>query len=160
MREGRAAAERWANGFTGLAQYMRENKTGAEHARLNTQARLIADLGDETALAAHRAGLSPEQYGAWLLDELPARLPEMPYVGRLHEVLYHRLRNADDKWERNDLIDMNFLCCAAGYADVVVGEKKTSEYLRRAESSTAPGGAVCRTLPEALAALERLGVGC
>jgi hypothetical protein len=58
----------------------------------------------------------------------------MPYGGRLYEVLYHRLRNADDTWERNDLIDMNFLCCAAGYADIVVGEKQTTEYLRRAES--------------------------
>lgn len=82
----------------------------------------------------------------------------MPYVGRLHEVLYHRLRNADDKWERNDLIDMNFLCCAAGYADIVVGEKQTSEYLRRAASISAPGAAVCRTLPEAVEALRRLGI--
>jgi hypothetical protein len=158
MREGHEAAERWAAGFPSLAHYMREHKTSAEHARINRRARLIADLGDETALAAQRAGLSPEQYSLWLGDELPDRLREMPYVGRLHEVLYHRLRNADDKWERNDLIDMNFLCCAAGYADIVVGEKQTSEYLRRAESRSAPGAVVCRTLPEAVDALQRLGI--
>jgi hypothetical protein len=157
-REGHEAAERWAAGFPSLARYMREHKTSAEHARINTRARLIADLGDETALAAQRAGLSPEQYSLWLKDALPDRLREMPYVGRLHEVLYHRLRNADDKWERNDLIDLNFLCCAAGYADIVVGEKQTSEYLRRAESMSAPGAVVCRTLPEAIDALERLGI--
>jgi hypothetical protein len=85
-----------------------EHKTSAEHARINARARLIADLGDETARAAQQAGLSPEQYSLWLTDELPDRLREMPYVGRLHEVLYHRLRNADDKWERTDLIDMKF----------------------------------------------------
>jgi hypothetical protein len=157
-REGHEAAERWAAGFPSLARYMREHKTSAEHARINTRARLIADLGDETALAAQRAGLSPEQYSQWLNDELPDRLREMPYVGRLHEVLYHRLRNADHKWERNDLIDMNFLCCAAGYADIVVGEKQTSEYLRRAEAMSPPGAVVCRTLPEAIDALERLGI--
>jgi hypothetical protein len=157
-REGNKAAERWAAGFPSLARYMREHKTSAEHARINTRARLIADLGDETALAAQRAGLSPEQYSLWLNDELPDRLREMPYVGRLHEVLYHRLRNADDKWERNDLIDLNFLCCAAGYADIVVGEKQTSEYLRRAASMSAPGAVVCRTLPEAIDSLERLGI--
>ena len=82
----------------------------------------------------------------------------MPYVGRLHEVLYHRLRNADDRWERKDLIDMNFLCCAAGYADIVVGEKQTSEYLRRATSRCVPGAVVCRRLPEAVEALRRLGI--
>jgi hypothetical protein len=158
VREGHEAAERWAAGFPSLAQYMREHKTSAESARINTRARLVADLGDETEFAAQRAGLSPEQYSVWLKDELPDRLREMPYVGRLHEVLYHRLRNADDKWEGNDLIDMNFLCCAAGYADIVVGEKQTSEYLRRAESRCAPGADVCRTLPEAIDALERLGI--
>ncbi len=158
MREGHEAAERWAAGFPPLAQYMREHKTSAEHARINTRARLIADLGDETAMAAQRAGLSPEQYSLWLGDELPDRLREMPYVGRLHEVLYHRLRNADDKWERTDLIDLNFLCCAAGYADMVVGEKQTSEYLRRAVSRSAPGAVVCRTLPEAIHALQRSGI--
>lgn len=158
MHEGHEAAERWAAGFPRLAQYMREHRTSAEHARINTRARLIADLGDETAIAAERAGLSPEQYSLWLEDELPDRLREMPYVGRLHEVLYHRLRNADDKWERNDLIDMNFLCCAAGYADVVVGEKQTSEYLRRAESMSTRGAIVCRTLSEAIDALQSLGI--
>jgi hypothetical protein len=158
MREGHEAAERWAAGFPALAHYMREHKTSAEHARINTRARLIADLGDETALAAQRAGLSPDQYSLWLTEELPNRLREMPYVGRLHEVLYHRLRNSNDKWERNDLIDMNFLCCAAGYADIVVGEKHTSQYLRRAESMSAPGAIVCRTLQEAIDALRRIGI--
>jgi hypothetical protein len=156
MRAGHEAADRWAAGFTGLAKYMREHKTSADHARINARIRLIADLGDETAVAAQRAGLTPEEYSTWLLDELPRRLHEMPYVGRLNEVLYHRLRNADDKWERNDLIDMNFLCCAAGYADIVVGEKQTSEYLRRAVSMSAPGATVCRTLPEAVEALRGL----
>lgn len=159
MRSGHEAAERWAADFPRLAQYMREHKTSAEHARINTRARLLADLGNETAIAAEQAGLTPAQFSEWLRDELPDRLGEMPYVGRLHEVLYHRLRNADDKWERNDLIDMNFLCCAAGYADIVVGEKQTIEYLRRAASNSAPGAVVCRTLPEAVEALSRLGIG-
>jgi hypothetical protein len=34
---------------------MREHKTSAEHACINTRARLIADLGDETARAEQRA---------------------------------------------------------------------------------------------------------
>jgi hypothetical protein len=137
---------------------MRDHKTSAEHARLNTRARLIADLGDESAMAAQRAGLSPEQYSLWLEHELPDQLPEMPYLGRLQEVLYHRLRNADDKWERNDLIDMNFLCCAAGYAEIVVGEKQTIAYLRRADSRSAPGAVVCPTLPKAIDALRHRGI--
>lgn len=158
MREAHEAADRWAADFPRLSQYMRDHKTSAEHARINTRARLIADLGNETAVVAQRVGLTPQQYSEWLQGEFRVLLREMPYVGRLHEVLYHRLRNADDKWERNDLIDMNFLCCAAGYADIVVGEKQTSDYLRRAASMSAPGAVVCRALPEAVEALQHLGI--
>lgn len=158
MREGHEAADRWAADFPRLTKYMRDHKTSAEHARINTRARLLGDLGDETAVAARRAGLTAEQYSEWLRSDFPERLREMPYVGRLHEVLYHRLRNADDKWERNDLIDMNFLCCAAGYADIVVGEKQTSQYLQRAASMSLPGAVICRTLPQAVEALRRLGI--
>lgn len=82
----------------------------------------------------------------------------MPYVGRLGEVLYLRLRNADEKWEANDLNDMNSLCAAAGYADVTVGEKKTIEYLRRVEPRVCPGSQLCRQLSEAVELLSALGV--
>jgi hypothetical protein len=40
---------------------MREHKASAEHARINHARPSHADLGDETALSAQRAGLSPEQ---------------------------------------------------------------------------------------------------
>lgn len=56
MREGHEAADRWAADFPRLAKYMREHKTSADHARINTRARLIADLGNETAMAAQRRG--------------------------------------------------------------------------------------------------------
>jgi hypothetical protein len=158
MRDGHDAAERWAAAFPPLARYMREHKTSSDHARINTRARLIADLAEEIAMAGESASLSSGHFSQWLAGELPDRLPEMPYLGRLHEVLYHRLRNADDRWERNDLVDMNFLCCAAGYADVVVGEKQTSEYLRRCVARCAPGAVVCRSLPEAVEALRGLGI--
>ncbi len=82
----------------------------------------------------------------------------MPYVGRLGEVLALRLRNADEKWEGNDLNDMNFLCAAAGYADVTVGEKKTIQYLRRVEPQVRPGSQLCRHLSEAVELLSARGI--
>lgn len=73
-------------------------------------------------------------------------------------MLYLRLRNADEKWEGNDLNDMNYLCAAAGYADITVGEKKTIEYLRRAEPRVPPGSQLCRQLSEAVALLDAGGI--
>jgi len=154
MGEGRAAAERWAASFAPLAAYMRERRMGEEHVRLNAHARFIDDQRLELAQAAARAGISPEQLAEWLADQLPAELTRMPYVGRLSEVLYLRLRNADERWEANDLNDLNFLCAAAGYADITIGEKKTIEYLRRAESRVPPGSQLCRQLSEAVGLLN------
>jgi hypothetical protein len=112
MREGHAAAERWAADFPRLARYMRDHNTSAEHARINTRARLIADLGNETAVAAKSAGQSGEQYGDWLHNTLPEQLREMPYVGRLHEVLYHRRaqRRRQVGAQRPDRHELPLLC--------------------------------------------------
>jgi hypothetical protein len=45
-------------------------------------------------------------------------------------------------------MDIMFLCCAAGYADVVVGERQTIGYLRQARI-VPDGAALARSLPEA-----------
>jgi hypothetical protein len=156
MRVGRDAAARWAADFPPLARYMRDQRIGEEHARMNAYGRFISDQQLELARCATASGVGPSTFSAWLDQVLPNQLCGMPYVGRLAEVLYLRLRNADDKWEANDLNDMNFLCCAAGYADVLVGEKKTTEYLRRAEPRVRPGAHVCHNLTQAVAYLHHL----
>lgn len=157
MAEGKATAGRWAASFPKLATYMREQRTSEKHARINGRARLIADQGQDLARAGDRAGVSSERFAEWLSDRFPEDLARMPYVGRLSEVLYLRLRNADDKWEANDLNDMHFLCAAAGYADITVGEKKTIDYLRRAEPRVLRGSQLCRRLSEAVEILAAGG---
>ena len=136
---------------------MREQRMSEPDAPLSGRARLIADQGQDLARAADSAGVSPEQFGAWLSDEFLEDLERMPYVGRLGEVLYLHLRNADYRWEANDLNDMNFLCAAAGYADITI-EMKTIEYLRRAEPRVRPGSQVCRRLSEAVEILAARGI--
>jgi hypothetical protein len=158
MGEGRAAAERWAANFPQLAAYMRERRMGEEDARINARARLIADQGQDLERAGNRAGVTHERFAEWLSNEFPQDLARMPYAGRLGEVLYLRLRNADEKWEANDLNDMNFLCAAAGYADITIGEKKTIEYLRRSEPRIIPGSQLCRQLSEAVEILAARGI--
>jgi hypothetical protein len=151
--EGYQAMRAWAESFTPLAEYMRERRMGPEHARINARARLIADLGDETAFAALAAGASQERFSEWLQDEMVDALKRMPYLGRYGELIYHRLRNADDKWRARDLIDMNFLACAAGYASVVVGEKHTMHYLNRAAGQVAAGALLFSELSPAVSQL-------
>jgi hypothetical protein len=61
-------------------------------------------------------------------------------------VLYQRLRNSQEKWVRNDLTDLMYLCCAAGYADIVVAEKATAHRLASAKPRTTPGASVVKNL--------------
>lgn len=145
---GREKATQWAATLQALAAYMRQAGTPREHKRLNARACLLADLQNEIATAAAAVGADQPSFEAWLSNDLETAFAAMPYIGRLLEVLVHRLSNADDRWETNDLNDMHYLAPAAGYADVVVAEKKTAEYLRRAARRTPAGAHVCRTLSE------------
>ncbi len=61
----------------------------------------------------------------------------MPFLAQMNQLLFARLRNAEQRWEANDLIDIMFLSCAAGYADVLVGERATIGYLRQARAPRA-----------------------
>lgn len=45
---------------------------------------------------------------------------------------------------------MNYLCAAAGYADITIGEKKTIEYLRHSEPRVRDGSLLCRRFTEAV----------
>ena len=70
-------------------------------------------------------------------------------LGRFRELVHLRVSNADDKWHRNDLNDTLFLCTAGAYADIVVGEKKMTSYLMRAQGKVPEGAQRCRRLEEA-----------
>ena len=152
--EGMQMAAKWAQSHHELALYMREHHTPKEHVRLNARARLIGDLSSEIQAAASDVGLTQERLTEWLEDELEGDFSRMPYLGRHHEVIHQRLGNADDRWEANDLTDINYLACAAGYADVVVAEKKICEYLNRVEKRVSPGAFVCRKISAAVEHLE------
>lgn len=151
-------ATAWAASHQKLADHFRAAGASSQRRRLATRARVLADLSREIAVVAKRAGLDTLALDAWLSKYEHDGLGAMPYLGRLEEITYHRLSNADDRWEPNDLHDMHFLPCAAGYADIVVGENQTTHYLRLAERSLPSKAYTCATLPQAVAQLRALGI--
>jgi hypothetical protein len=153
LTDGLLRADAWAASHQELSAFLRDDRASRERRELAAHARLLADLMTEIAHAASQTGIPPERFQSWLQSSSQTSIKAMPYLGRLEQLLIHRLANADDKWERNDLNDMNFLACAAGYADVVVGEKKMVFYLRRAAQALGARAVVCRTLAEAVAHL-------
>lgn len=145
--------KRWAAVPAALAQHLRDHPE--EHdMRLVTVAYLIGDFKADIAQAGVLGGISNEELVNHLQPEnVVGFFNRLPFTGRVLEVVQARLRNTADKWVNNDLNDLFFLACAAGYADHVVAEKKTGHYLREADKLTAPGASVhlnLRTLVETL----------
>lgn len=153
---GAEKATLWAQSFAPLAQSLRTNPRAKVWARDLTRTRFISDLGTDLPAAASESGIEPEKFGKWLKEHAEADIQATPGLGRLREVLHLRISNADDRWERNDLNDWMYLSYAAAYCDLVLGERKTINYLRRANSRVSPGAVLHLRAREALADLERL----
>ena len=118
-------------------------------------ATLIEDLIDDVLRAARAESTTPERVIAYLPGpEDP--IARMPFLGQMRQLLFARLRNHTKRWEGNDLIDILFLSCAAGYADVVVGERQTIAYLRQARMPP-PRAQLATSLEEAIGLLAPAG---
>ncbi len=154
--DGAGVAARWAESFTPLAKSLRGNARAKPRSRDLTRTRFFSDLGSDLPAAARDSGMSSERFGEWLQDDAETAVAMIPGLGRLREVMHLRLSNADDKWEQNDLNDWMYLSYAAGYCDLVLGEKKSINYLRRAAARCSSGAILHRRASEAVIDLETL----
>lgn len=148
--DARVAAQRWADLYHRLATHLQDTKGTATDAREMALQALVKDLSIEITECARAAGISQPAVRRWIQQGASTDVPRMPYLGRLCEITHLRLRNASDRWTGNDLVDMQYLSCAAGYASVVVGEKKMVDYLRRADRQVSSRAHLCATLVDAV----------
>lgn len=132
-----AAIKRWADVPVRLAQYLRDHPAERDM-RMVTAAYMLGDLKVEIAQACMLAGISNDHLSAHLNPEKAAGFfTGLPFNGGVLEVTQARLRNSFDIWVNNDLNDLFYLACAAGYADHVVAEKKTGRFLQDANKALA-----------------------
>ncbi|MEU7753745.1 hypothetical protein [Micromonospora sp. NPDC049171] len=102
-----------------------------EQKRKAIDAWLFADLSDEIAYESAACGATVHQLRGWCLRHFAADLRHAPATGLFREVLQDRHLNKGTRWRRNDLTDMIYLSCAAGYADIVVGERHLRSVLNQ-----------------------------
>jgi hypothetical protein len=146
----------WAQSFVALANELRTNERAKPYARDLTRIRFMSDLGNDLPAAAHEAGLTAEAFYEWLKSDAESALSTLPGIARLREVLHLRLRSGDTKWEGNDLYDWLCLSYAAGYCDLVLGEKKMTNLLRNVVGRVPPGATLHHSAGTALKALNEL----
>ncbi len=92
---------------------------------------LLSDMGTEIAEEAVAAGLTAEQVNDWMMKYAASDIRQLPALGLFREMLHERHLNKGTTWRPNDLTDMLYLSCAAGYADVVVCERHMSSMMRQ-----------------------------
>lgn len=151
----RVAAEGWARGLEELAAMLRGADEPADVVRRAAGARMLVDMIDDIVRVAGLVGITPEA----VIDRLTTTgdpVARMPFLAQMRQMLFARLRNAGQSWEANDLVDIMFLCCAAGYADLVVGERGAVGYLRQARQPM-PRAWLATSLQEAVGAIKALG---
>lgn len=105
-----------------------ENRT-PQQKRMSIDALLLSDLRTEVAEEAYAAGGTLEQFQHWFPDQLMEDIRELPATAMFREMLHERHLNQGTVWRRNDLTDMIYLSCAAGYADFVVCERHMGNVL-------------------------------
>lgn len=98
--------------------------------RARTTARFLADLGRELPEEAYRCGLTAEQMSDWTLNRSDEAIAAMPMLGLFRDVMHEKLSDPGTRWKPNDLYDIMYLTCAAGYADYVAGDKALIGNLR------------------------------
>lgn len=155
--EGSAAAlQRWVAAQDQVVKMLEKDEASPDFVRRVALARLLADYSEQGILRSG-PGLGPDVFGPDSLKEwLPraaAEIGDMPYLGRFWHLTYARLRNGAP-WKPGDLADIHNLAAAAGYATVVVGEKRTIGDLRTAKKVT-PGAYLATSLTEGVVGVFR-----
>jgi hypothetical protein len=92
-------------------------------------------------------------------DKDLARLLELtPMVTYLSGLFVQRFLAKQTQWKRNDLFDMLYLSCAAGYADYVVAEAHTGTQLAQMQKTHGSSLTTFTTLVQLVEALHSAGV--
>ncbi len=89
-----------------------------------------ADVTKEIATAAAQIGATSTQATEWFAGAWDQMSLGAPAITLFRSVMVDKML-AGARWEENDLTDLMYLCTAAGYADHVVGERRTIGLLRQ-----------------------------
>jgi hypothetical protein len=152
--EGRAVAAAWANSFKELAIHLRDNRQSRAQLDAVVFARYLDDVKTELAQAGARSGMTAERFGDWVRSDAYDQISRLPYQGRVLELLGRRLRNAEETWEGNDLVDIMYLGLATTACDYVVGERTHCSHLRNIQRSRSDGAKVALSLKQLVEILE------
>jgi hypothetical protein len=144
----------WAGSNQRFSDWLDGEKREPQQKRRCIDAFLLSDLQKEIAEEANGAGMTSEQLSMWLQNEMTETIRGLPATGLFGEMLHDRHLNTGTTWKTNDLTDMVYLSCAAGYADFVVCERHMGAVLTQGIKRLGLRQNVFRRLRDAVPAIE------
>ncbi len=143
----------WAEANQRFSDWLDVQDWDAQQKRRSIDVLLLDDFKRELAEGARAAGVSPQALQQWAEKQPLKGFGALPASGLYREMLHNRHLNKGTHWRRNDLTDMIYLSCAAGYADFVVCERHMREPLERGIRRLALPTKVFRRLSDAVSAV-------
>ncbi|WP_019073829.1 hypothetical protein [Streptomyces hokutonensis] len=144
----------WIAASQRFSDWLDELDQDSQQKRRAIDIHLVKDLQQELAEEAAAADVPKELFRQWGFKGWVRAIGEAPAVGLFREMLQSRHLNKGTTWRRNDLTDMVYLSCAAGYADFVVCEKHMRDPLQHGLKRMGLSAQVYRRLNDAVAAIE------
>lgn len=144
----------WMAASQRFSDWLDELDQDSQQKRRAIDIHIVKDLQQELAEEAAAADVPKELFHQWGFKGWVRAIGGAPAVGLFREMLQSRHLNKGTTWRRNDLTDMVYLSCAAGYADFVVCEKHMRDPLQHGLKRTGRATRVYRHLADAVAAIE------
>lgn len=119
---------------------------------------LLKDIQMQVAEAVHQSGVTESELDTWVESHFAPDVRAMRCLGLWNEVFQDKHLNTTTKWSANDLTDMLFLTCAAGYADYVLAERSSTSYLNQSAKRLGRSIKVYSRINDLVVALENEGL--
>lgn len=152
-----ASPDAWVTRNQSLTNHLRTS--GLTKKQKETAALGYVSQDNPAALqdALNAIGVEPA-LRSFIVEQQAKLLASQPFLGYYSELFVQRHISSSTLWKPNDLIDLMFLCCAAGYAEYVVAEKQTGTQLIQAQKSRGEPVTVHLNLKSVVDALSDAGV--
>lgn len=122
----------WADTFQFITNELAKSSRTSDQKRNDLRFTLLTDIQVQVAEAALLSGITVPELELWVELRPEVDLRNTKCLSLWHEVYQDKHLNPSTKWSSNDLTDMMYLTCAAGYADYVLAERSLTNYVKQA----------------------------
>jgi hypothetical protein len=128
----RSPIPEWVDGFQLITDELAKVPAPSSRKRKLLRFPLLKDVIPQVTDSIAQSGITQSEFEVWIETHFNRDVGAMNCFGLWNEVFQDKHLETTTKWRENDLIDMLFLTCAAGYADYLLCEASMWNLLRQA----------------------------